>query len=242
MVDAAKELGSRYMVIGSLSKLGSTYSIHLRLLDTGGRDPGVKKRANQDCRCSEDDLIQTTKDVADALMGNRAAEPSPHLQSPTPPPHTLAVNPGDEKRFTRDSTGVITDHRTGLEWLEGPDIDTTLDAAKQWVAGLKENGDGWRMPSIEELKSLYHGGAGSRNIDPVFWTAGWYIWSGKPHRSWLGISGGWIFSFFDGVEQHYRSGRSDQFRCFAVRSAQKGKGAPSESNMPATQTDQKVNR
>ena len=76
LVDAAHELGTRYMVIGSVSKLGSTYSIHLRLLDTGEKDPGVRKRANQDCRCAEDDLIQAAREVADLLMTEEPPGPS----------------------------------------------------------------------------------------------------------------------------------------------------------------------
>jgi hypothetical protein len=35
--------------------------------------------------------------------------------------------------FIEHVSGLVQDKNTGLEWITGPDIDTTLDEAKSWV-------------------------------------------------------------------------------------------------------------
>ncbi len=82
LIDFGRKLGTEYMVAGSISKLGDTYSINLRLIDTKGKDAGVKNRANEKCKCSEDELFNTAKSVAALVMGKkkpkieRVAEPA----------------------------------------------------------------------------------------------------------------------------------------------------------------------
>ena len=55
-------------------------------------------------------------------------------------------------RFSRDERGVITDSKTGLQWLEGPDKPTSWAEANSWIQGL---GNGWRLPNLEELEGIY---------------------------------------------------------------------------------------
>lgn len=69
LVRFGKSLGTRYMVAGSISKYGQTYTISLRMLDTGGGTPGVVKRVNEDCKCGDDGLIETVRVVAAKLIG-----------------------------------------------------------------------------------------------------------------------------------------------------------------------------
>ena len=56
------------------------------------------------------------------------------------------------ERFTRKDNGIIDDSKTGLQWLEGPDVPTSWEMADQWVLSL---GDGWRLPTTKELSGLY---------------------------------------------------------------------------------------
>ena len=77
------------------------------------------------------------------------------------------------------SSGVVQDTNTGLEWMAGPDKDTNWDEAKRWVENLTVAGGGWRMPTIEELETLYEPGRGSRNMTPLLEISGWYVWSGE---------------------------------------------------------------
>lgn len=64
LVEFGKALGTEFMVAGSISKVGTTYSISLRLLDTEGQSAGVKKRVNERCQCSEDELFDAIKTIA----------------------------------------------------------------------------------------------------------------------------------------------------------------------------------
>ena len=63
--------------------------------------------------------------------------------------HLFEIN---EERFSRDSEGIITDKKTNLEWLEGPDIPTSWVMADDWVKSL---GDKWRLPTTKELSQIY---------------------------------------------------------------------------------------
>ena len=78
---------------------------------------------------------------------------------------------------------IYYDKNTGLEWLAGPDKPTNWNEAKKWVRSLADISDGgWRMPTIEELKTLYHK-AGKCNIKPFFKTTGCWVWSGETKGS-----------------------------------------------------------
>ena len=71
-----------------------------------------------------------------------------------------------DDRFIAYNNGVVKDTKTGLEWMAGPDRNTTWYAAKIWVAGLRVGGGDWRMPSIKELKTFYQTGAWTRSMTP----------------------------------------------------------------------------
>ena len=118
--------------------------------------------------------------------------------------------------------GVVYDKNTGLEWIAGPDKDTSWNDAKKWVENLTVSGGGWRMPTRKELKTLYKKGAGERNMTPLLKTTGWWVWSGETKDS----SSAWGFDFYNGYEEWssraivYWGGRDSSSigRGFAVRS------------------------
>lgn len=58
----------------------------------------------------------------------------------------------ESKRFTVNPSGVISDSKTGLQWLEGPDIPTSWLMASKWVKSLN---NGWRLPTTKELQGIY---------------------------------------------------------------------------------------
>jgi hypothetical protein len=93
-------------------------------------------------------------------------------------PFTLATQKevGRDGVYVAYANGVVMDKTTGFEWLVGPDKDTNWNQAKSWVQGL---GDGWRMPTLDELAGLYKKGAGPRNMTPLLKTTGWWVWSGE---------------------------------------------------------------
>ena len=129
----------------------------------------------------------------------------------TPPPTS----------YVAYANGIVKDTKTGLEWKAGPDKDMNWNEAKSWVQSLNLDGGGWRMPSMDELESLYKDGAGKRNMTPLLKTTGWAVWSGErrgfeeyPEAGVFGFGGsrgGWDFQ-----------NRSNLKRAFAVRSRNDG--------------------
>lgn len=112
------------------------------------------------------------------------------------------------------ATGVVYDTSTGLEWFAGPDRETTWDEANTWVENLTVGGRGWRMPTREELKTLYQKGAGTRNMTRLLKTTGEWVWSGETK----GSSAAWYFFFYNGNETWGLRSDSSSLRGFAVRS------------------------
>ena len=112
------------------------------------------------------------------------------------------------------ANGIVKDTNTGLEWKAGPDKDTDWNEAKTWVKSLNLDGGGWRMPSTDELKTLYKKGTGSLNMTPLLKTTGLMVWSGETK----GSSPARLFDF--GFGDGYWSSRdiSNLYRAFAVRS------------------------
>ncbi len=125
-----------------------------------------------------------------------------------------------EKEVGRDgvyvayANGIVKDTKTGLEWKAGPDKDTDWNEARSWVQNLNLDGGGWRMPTTDELKTLYKKGAGFQNMTPLLKTTGSWVWSGEPK----GSSFAWYFNFSKGDRDWYRRDASHTGRVFAVRS------------------------
>ena len=151
-------------------------------------------------------ISQTTISQKSKAVGNSKKEP---------PKTTNAVEKSSsDGRYTKDAQGVITDSRTGLQWYAGPDKNINWHDAKKWVEGLTVDGGGWRMPSRSELKGLYQKGKGSRNMDPIFKTSGWWVWSGDTR----GSSYAWYFYFSIGGEHWDDRDEGYDSRVFAARS------------------------
>ena len=119
-----------------------------------------------------------------------------------------------DSHFIGFPNGVVRDTKTGLEWMAGPDKDTTWNEAKQWVESHNVAGGGWRMPTIDELETLYENGKGSRNMTPLLKTTGWWVWSGETKDSSSARS--FVFGY-GGRFLDFR-GTSTNGRAFAVRS------------------------
>jgi hypothetical protein len=113
-------------------------------------------------------------------------------------------------RFIEHVSGLVSDENTGLEWVVGPDIDTTLDEAKSWVRNLSIDGGGWRLPTIKELNTLNQWSSGGCSIATSLKTSGWWVWTHDFHYS------AWQFSFLidSGL---LKDTRQPSARGFAVR-------------------------
>ena len=122
------------------------------------------------------------------------------------------VERSSDGQFARHADEVITDTKTSLQWYLGPDRDTDWAGASQWVQGLKVAGGGWRMPSSAELSSLYRASTGSRNMDSILITTGWWVWAGETYGS---KAGG--FTFWRGRTGKRALSDENKARAFAVR-------------------------
>jgi hypothetical protein len=114
-----------------------------------------------------------------------------------------------ESRFA-ESSGIITDYVSDLQWRVGPDRNTNWYEARDWVNGL---GSGWRMPTLSELGALYDAGITSDDWGP-FENSGYWVWTGEERDS----SSAWLFFFNGGNGDWLTRDGSSNGRAFAVRS------------------------
>ena len=98
-------------------------------------------------------------------------------------------------RYILLSNGVVRDEKYRLEWLAGPDQDLNWFEAKNWITTTRSKyGGGWRMPSRNELSTLYVKGAGTRNMTPFIISTGWEMWTNETwHKTHA-----WLYSFLEG--------------------------------------------
>lgn len=133
-----------------------------------------------------------------------------------PPPSSTSSVTGRDGIYVAYANGIVRDTRTGLEWVAGPDRDTTWDEAKSWLESLNIDGGGWRMPMRGELKTLYKRYSGTRNMTSLLKTSGWWVWAAETE----GSSYAWFFPFIGtpGPSSSQPSNMSNNLRAFAVRS------------------------
>lgn len=133
-------------------------------------------------------------------------------KTPTIKPRRVRRKDGNFIAYDND---VVSDTKTSLEWFVGPDKNTNWNEYEKWIENLDVDGGGWRMPTRDELKSLYKKGAGKRNMTSLLKTTGRFVWSGQTK----GSSGAWGFNFFNESEDWHGRRTSSGNRVFAVRSA-----------------------
>ncbi len=103
-------------------------------------------------------------------------------------------------RFTDNGDNTITDSKTGLIWAKEDDgKERNWKDAKAFCENneMKLPGEGWRMPSREELLTIVDLERYGPAIDPIFKIAdGTWFWSSTPCASDAG--GAWPVYFSDG--------------------------------------------
>ena len=118
-----------------------------------------------------------------------------------------------EDNFVTYDNGVVYNTKTGLEWYPGPDEDINWYGAKEWVESLSVDGGGWRMPTKEELRTLYKNGIKTHNMIPPLKTTGWFVWSGETENP--SLAG--YFNFGYGTQYWIDRNHFVNSRVFAVR-------------------------
>jgi hypothetical protein len=117
--------------------------------------------------------------------------------------------------YIKYSTGIVYDKKANLEWYVGPDEDTNWYEADKWVKGLDIDGGGWRLPTKNDLASIYSPKTGKRKMSPIFKTTGVWVWSTYYVSTWNRKA------YYYGGHPKYHSiptTSSKTMRAFAVRS------------------------
>lgn len=173
--------------------------------------------------------VQKTIADCDALTSKTVSLDAPGAAPASPAPNVAprdAASAGG--RFTRTPCGSIADTAGKLEWFVGPDVDMTIDQARNWAKALAVCGQGWGLPTMAQLASLHD----PRQTAGTGFYAGGRHWPAHIDPLFSGIGGGsWVWSreepntatakaynFNQGTET--RTGKSGQglaVRAFAVR-------------------------
>jgi hypothetical protein len=125
----------------------------------------------------------------------------------------IVARDGDFEKLSND---VVYDKITGLEWYAGPDEEVNWREAKLRVKSLEIDGGGWRMPTKEEILTLYKNGAGTKNMTPLLTNSSWWVWFKKSGFD-IGGRGAGAYNFYLGPND-YKSYKPSSFnRAFAVR-------------------------
>ena len=101
----------------------------------------------------------------------------------------------DDKRFTLKD-GIIYDSQLRLEWAPANGKAMDHYAAEEYARNLSLAGGGWRLPTREELKSLYDPSKPG-HADPVFNIDNNLVWTSEVDDLWLA----WYFLFNYGLER-----------------------------------------
>ncbi len=121
---------------------------------------------------------------------------------------------GRDGPYTLFDNGIVADQKTRLEWVVGPDTSTNWYEAEAWVKNLSLSGGGWRMPTKNELHTLFQKDKGPRHMTPLLKTTGWWVWSGSVRDD----NTAWGFHYSSGKEYWgYRPDARNGYRVFAVR-------------------------
>jgi hypothetical protein len=132
-----------------------------------------------------------------------------------PPKEPQVAEIARDGSFITYSNGIVKDNKTGLEWVVGPDADMSWYEAKLWIEEMNSSGGNWRLPNLNELRTLYNENKADfhRNMTPLLKTTGWWIWSDEL----AGSSAAWAFDFKTGRKHYSTFLEFSGKRAFAVR-------------------------
>ncbi|KAB2892172.1 MAG: DUF1566 domain-containing protein [Desulfobulbaceae bacterium] len=116
-------------------------------------------------------------------------------------------------RYVAYANGLICDCYSRLEWMVGPDRDTSWNEAQAWVDGLNCRGKAWGLPTLEQLGGLYRKNIRKHQISPLFGIEPTDVWSCEIKND----ESAWAFNFIPGSAFWTYRTMSRRFRGLAVR-------------------------
>lgn len=123
------------------------------------------------------------------------------------------------KHYLVYKNGTVKDTKTHLMWKRGPEVGeyTWDNAMQQFGSNVSFAGyDDWRMPTIDELKTLSSKDALKELKQKVFWGLSEKFWSASPHVNYRDCA--WYVYFNNGSDNW--SDKNNAFQVRLVRSGQ----------------------
>ena len=133
-----------------------------------------------------------------------------------------------EDRFTDNKNGTVTDRQSGLMWAATDNLgDISWHQAEKWIRftfpmSLPVQYENWRLPTLEELKSLYVKDKSYRGYEsdcgqqlkiiPEIRLSCGFVWSGDRQ----GVTAD-VFNFKRGTFYSDRLTKKNGYRALAVR-------------------------
>ena len=116
-------------------------------------------------------------------------------------------------RATLSSDGVITDSRSGLQWVPAPGSSMTWFDATRYAETLAIGGGGWRLPTRLELGDIYDESY-EGHADPLLLIDRNWVWTSEISAT----EEAWFFNFENKYEgTHPREWLLTRGRVLAVR-------------------------
>jgi len=107
LLDFGRAIGSRFMVAGSILKFGTTFTVSLRMLDTNGDSAGIVNRVSKDCKCDEDRLIETVRNVSASLIGKqKSTGDKAVIATKMPTGQKTQLDKDEQKRIAEDKEKI----------------------------------------------------------------------------------------------------------------------------------------
>ncbi len=163
------------------------------------------------------DVLARHKEPPKKIQEEKAVVAKPEHERKRPDCRAVITQSRD---YVYCANGTLKDKKSGLEWCGGPDKDTTFQEAEAWVKNLESfEGGAWRMPLLEDLKSINKPGSGPYEAFSYLNISGWKIWYMSESEPGTSAGGEWYFNFSYGVTGWGDSSHSSNARALAVRTA-----------------------
>jgi len=175
---------------------------------------GISREATGSSQKYQHGLRGLEKQFVEVVVSFIVTTPSNTNSNNRHPRIIESFNTKRDQRFIKDESGVIYDKLTGLEWVVGPDQDTSWNTANSWVKNLKISGKSWRLPSPYELTDLYILDSDGYKKVPTLMGDYQWVWSDDIRRNIDAIC---VMFFGNGGSTINTIDQSNSRRAFAVR-------------------------
>ena len=131
---------------------------------------------------------------------------------------TLQVT-AESGRFSRSDEGIVTDHKTGLQWQDDYNNNNEEIKTAKWIDAIDYcknlmlgSSNDWRLPNIRELLSIVDHSRYDPAIDPIFqYTVSDYYWSSTTYVGYTGAA--WDVWFYYGYSNGWNKDDNHYVRC-----------------------------